>query len=510
MTKPLNILGILVLLTLIAYWPLQYNDFINFDDEKYLTENPFIQSGLTINNVIWSFKTFYFGNWHPLTWMSYLADITLFGLRPQAIHLVNLLLHLANTVLLFVFLNRATKMPWPSVFVAALFALHPLNVESVAWASERKSVLSTFFGMLTMLCYIRYAARPTLWRYLAVMSSLALGLMSKPMLVTLPFVLLLLDYWPLGRRPRVLEKLPLFLLSILSSVMTILAQHKEEALVPLSVSPLKERIFGAVISYAAYMQKLFLPVKLAVIYPPSDGNPLWQAGLALVLIVALTALFVRMRKVSPYLLVGWLWFLGSLIPVLQIIQVGSAPIADRYVYIPAVGLFIVIAYTLGPLKWRNYFFLIALVFAVLTFRQVQFWQNSETIFRHALDVTRNNYVAHDNYGVVLLKTGRALEAIDHFSIGLRHKPDSLLIISNMWSALVVVGRYDEAEQYFYKAMPLWVKFGDRKTYGMLTLFLLNKKKDEEAFLRYIKATQETPNNVELCLAWASKTMAERR
>ncbi|MBF0536816.1 MAG: glycosyltransferase family 39 protein [Nitrospirae bacterium] len=506
--RPFFLLAVVVLLTLIAYWPLQYNGFINFDDDKYLTENPIIQGGLTVDNVIWSFRTFYFGNWHPLTWLSYLADLSVFGLRPQAIHLVNLLLHLGNTALLFAFLNATTRLPWQSALVAAFFALHPLNVESVAWASERKSVLSTLFWMLTILCYSRYAARPTIWRYLGVTLCLTLGLMAKPMLVTLPFVLLLLDYWPLRRRPRVLEKAPLLLLSLISGVMTILAQRKAEALVPLSINPLKERIFTAIVSYTGYIQKLLLPINMAVIYPPSTGYPLWHVGLALTIIVALTMVFVIRRVTSPHLLVGWLWFLGSLVPVLQIVQVGSAPMADRYVYIPAVGLFIIAAYTATKRWWRGVSVVVVLILTVLTFRQVLCWRDSETVFRHALDVTRNNYVAHDNYGVYLLKTGRAVEAVGHFSEGLRLKPDSLLIISNMWSALVVLGRFDEAEPYFYRAMPLWNKLADRNLYGMLTIFLMHKKKDDDAFLHFVKAIQQTPNDVQLCLQWASKAMTK--
>ncbi|MBF0609276.1 MAG: hypothetical protein HQL61_17200 [Magnetococcales bacterium] len=506
--RPIILVGVLLLLTLAAYWPLQYNDFINFDDDKYLTENPIIQSGLTVDNVLWSLRTFYFGNWHPLTWMSYLADITVFGLRPEAIHLVNLLLHLANTALLFAFLNATTRMPWQSAMVAALFALHPLNVESVAWASERKSVLSTLFWMLTMLCYNHYTRHPGTWRYLSVVLCLALGLMAKPMLVTLPFVLLLLDYWPLRRGLHVLEKLPLLLLSLLSSVMTILAQHKAEALVSLSVSPLKERIFAAVVSYTDYIGKLLLPIDMAVIYPPSEGYPLWHVGLALGIIAALTTLCVIRRKTDPHLLVGWLWFLGSLVPVLQVVQVGSAPMADRYVYIPAVGLFIAVAYRPVARWWHGILVVVVIVLSVLTFRQVRCWRDSETVFRHALDVTVNNYVAHDNYGVYLLKHGRAAQAVEHFSAGLRHKPDSLLINSNMWSALVVLGRFDEAEQYFYKAMPLWNKLADRNIYGMLTVFLMQKKKNDEAFIHFVQAIRQTPDDVQLCLQWALKTMGQ--
>ncbi|MBF0317412.1 MAG: hypothetical protein HQL04_04490 [Nitrospirae bacterium] len=496
------------MLTLISYWPLQYNDFINFDDDKYLTDNPIIRSGLTVNNVVWSFRTLYFGNWHPLTWLSYLTDVSVFGLHPEAVHLVNLLLHLCNTALLFAFLNATTKLPWQSALVAALFALHPLNVESVAWASERKSVLSTFFWMLTMLCYNHYATRPTIGRYMSVVLCLALGLMAKPMLVTLPFVLLLLDYWPLRRGLHAVEKLPLLLLSLFSSTMTILAQHKAEALVPLALSPMKERVFSAITSYTGYIRKLLVPANLAVIYPPSAGYPLWHVGLALTVIATLTTVFVIRRKTAPHLLIGWLWYLGSLVPVLQIVQVGSAPMADRYAYIPAVGLFMIVAYTPAVRLWRGVLVVVVIVFSVLTFRQVLSWRNSETVFRHALNVTRNNYVAHDNYGVYLLKSGRAFEAAEHFSAGLRHKPDSLLLNSNMWSALVLLGRYDEAERYFYRAMPLWNKLADRKIYGMLTIFLSQKKKNDEAFLGFINAIQQTPNDVQLCLQWALRTMGQ--
>jgi hypothetical protein len=382
---------LLTVITLIAFWQLNQSDFINFDDPEYVTENVYIQHGITMEAMRWAFTTGYVANWHPLTWMSHMLDVQLFGLRPRWHHLTNLLFHIANTLLLFFVLHRMTKAVWKSAFVAALFALHPLHVESVAWVAERKDVLSTFFWMLTMGVYVHYAEHPRLRSYLPVITFFALGLMAKPMLVTLPFVLLLLDYWPLQHfevtcvqefctgvnkfvpankrngkstvvrtvqammkeqkpadhkyqwasiRPLLLEKTPLFGLAALSSIATFIAQQKGGAV---KGATLGVRVSNAFVSYIIYFGKTVWPSGLAVYYPHPGLRPPREVAGAVLLLVAVTSTVILTAKISPYLAVGWLWFAGTLVPVIGIVQVGTQAMADRYTYIPLIGLFIMAA-----------------------------------------------------------------------------------------------------------------------------------------------------------------------
>ena len=349
---------LLVAVTLLVYAPLKENKFINYDDPGYVTSNVRVQRGLNTKNLVWAFKTTLLANWHPLTWIFYQLDCQLFGLNPAGHHLTSLLLHVFNVVVLFLLLHRGTGALWRSALVAALFALHPLNVESVAWVAELKNVLSTLFWLLTLWAYGWYTLNPNWKRYLAVVVWFALGLMSKPMLVTLPFVLLLLDYWPLQRMrlglsqntntqskgvvPLVLEKIPLMLLSVASSVITVLAQRSGGALVSASLVPLRARISNALFAYADYIVKMFWPQNLAVFYPMRPyGYPWWQLALAALLIAVITAIVLKARS-RRYLLVCWCWYLGTLVPVIGLVQAGRQSMADRYVYIPLIAIFFMI------------------------------------------------------------------------------------------------------------------------------------------------------------------------
>ncbi|MBF0607272.1 MAG: tetratricopeptide repeat protein [Magnetococcales bacterium] len=522
-TRYLNLLIVLCLITLTmcAYWPLSDNGLVSYDDEKYLTESVYVKSGLTTEGMTWALTTFYLSNWHPLTWLSYMLDTELYGgVNPQGIHMTNLMLHVVNTIVLFylfmyILRGAVTRPVVVAGVVAVLFAVHPLNVESVAWASERKSVLSTLFWLLTMLAYFRYVEHPSWKRYVMIKVFLILGLMSKPMLVTLPAVLLLADYWPLRRfdgehfGQRLwrlsLEKAPLFALSLISSAVTIIAQSRAETIVPLSVTSLWFRLLSAVQSYASYVEKTLWPAKLAAFYPYVELSLSWELVVRLALFVGVGVVVVMLRHRRPYLLIGWLWYLVTLLPVIQIVQVSIAPIADRYAYVPTIGIFVMVAALAdGVSSWslsRSVGAVLAGVvvigsLSVLTHRQVQHWHDSGALFKHALEVTTNNYVAHNNYGTHLLKTGRIDEAIEQFSMGLKIVPDYPLLNFNMWSTLLSQGRYEEAAKYFLKATPFLTKGGNPYFYKMLALSFMRQKNYAEAIKYAQKALVSNPRDVD--------------
>ena len=469
---------ILVLPTLGVYWEVRNFDFVTFDDYTYVAENPNVQSGLSKSGLVWAFTRSHASNWHPVTWLSHMLDCQLFGLNPGMHHLNNLIFHTANTLLLFLVLGRMTGALWRSAFVSALFALHPLHVESVAWVAERKDVLSTLFWMLTMWAYVRYSERPSLTRYLLIFPFFILGLMSKPMLVTLPFVLLLMDYWPLGRLQSTLpekggklktpklavlrliaEKIPLFVLVALLSVVTFLAQ--EEAVQSLDNFHLKARIANGLVSYAAYIRKMFWPNDLSIFYPYPQTLQLWQATASGFFLITMTILFVRMGKRRPFILVGWLWYLGTLFPVIGLVQVGTHAMADRYTYIPLIGLFIMIAWgipdLLGNWLYRKQVLrisagLLLVILAVCTWLQVRYWKDSIVLFTHAIDVTDDNWMAHNNIGFPLVQQGRNIEAIAHFSKAVRIKPDYAEAHVNLANSYGLEGRFEEAKQHFFDAI----------------------------------------------------------
>lgn len=432
----------LVVVTLAFYNPVAHNGFVFFDDSPYILKNAPIQNGLTWDAVKWAFSTYHAGNWHPLTWLSHALDCQLFGLNPVGHHYVSLMFHAANAVLVFLILEGATGLTWPSLMVAALFAFHPLNVESVAWAAERKNVLSMFFCLLALSSYTKYARSGKTSSYVSVLLFFALGLMAKPQIITLPFVLLLWDYWPLerlfsnrasvnsgrseGSRPLsflLREKIPLFLLAVLSAAITMAAQRSGNSVRSLGEMPISARIENSVVSYVRYLGYTSWPAKLAPLYPhPGNSLPTWQvAGLAIVLLLV-TALVVRWRD-RRHLLVGWLWFLGTLIPVIGLVQVGEQAMADRYMYLPLLGILIALVWAAMDLAARKEIpkawlavpaLIIPLALGVVTYRQVGYWHDGETLWRYTLRVTQGNYMAHDNLAMVLAEEGRADEAILEF------------------------------------------------------------------------------------------------
>ena len=521
----------LIITTFAVFWQVRNHEFVILDDGKYVTENSHVRDGLTWEGLVWAFTTTHANFWHPLTWISHMLDCELYGLEPAGHHLTNLLIHIANTLLLFLVLERMTGALWPSAFVAAMFALHPLHVESVAWAAERKDVLSTFFYVLTIGSYVRYVEHPGINRYLLVLLTFALGLMAKPMLVTLPFVLLLLDYWPLDRfqfvqqsgngcaqaqqsvRPNnqkcsffrlVLEKSPLFVLAAVSCIVAYLAQEQGGALKALNLFPIEVRIANAVFSYASYIGKTIWPQHLAVFYPHPGMLPLWQIAGAGLLLVCISLLVIRAAHRSPYLAVGWLWYLGTLVPVIGLVQVGDHAMADRYTYVPLIGLFIMIAWGSCDIskRWRYRRIVLPISTGVLlcasmisTGFQLRHWQNSTTLFEHALDVTADNTLAHTNLGVVLAGQGKPDEAVFHYTQALRIKPDHLEARINMGVALAAQGKLDEAVAHYSQALHIKPDFAG--AHYNLGNALLEQGKTEEAIKHFREALRIKPNDAEV-------------
>jgi tetratricopeptide (TPR) repeat protein len=446
---------LLSVVVLAFYSPVTHNGFINYDDDGYITGNTHVRAGLTWATVKWAFTTYDKANWHPLTWLSHALDCELFGLNPAGHHYVSVLLHAANAVLLFLLLQSATGFRWRSLMVAALFALHPINVESVAWAAERKNVLSMLFFLLALHAYVWYARRPEVRRYAVVTCCFALGLLCKPQVITFPFLLCLLDYWPLCRigAPAVagpaaqggnvarlsggwlvLEKLPLLLFSAASAVVTMKAQKAGGAVKTLSQYSLLLRLETAVISYVGYLGKALWPSKLVALYPhPTRLYPGWQVGAA-VLVLMLVTVFVLRARDQRYLAVGWLWFLGSFLPMIGLVQVGSQAMADRYAHIPFVGLFLMVTWLAAD--WAKAHQVSArwlaipavsclLMLGALTYRQVGYWHDSSSFWLRTLALTQNNYVAQDILGDFLTSQGRTEEAVAHYRTALAIRPDDL-------------------------------------------------------------------------------------
>ncbi len=445
--------------TIIAYQQVRLSEFVCYDDNVYVTQNRHIQEGLTGESIKWAFTASRASNWHPLTWISHILDYRLFGTNPAGHHLVNLLFHVANSMMLLWILRRMTEAFWPSTFVAFAFALHPLHVESVAWVAERKDVLSGFFWMLTMAAYVRYTRKNNARSYLMVVVLFLLGLMAKPMLVTLPFILLLMDYWPLRRfqpgsiaagKPGhltgpnhkttpawrlVVEKLPLFLLAAASGIITFIVQQKGGAVSSAVSHPAKQRFANAAISYITYIGKMAWPTKLAVLYPhPGDGLSMAAAGLSLVLLAVVTVLLIYLSRRSGCggLIVGWLWYLVTLVPVIGLVQVGVQGMADRYTYIPSIGIFMIVACLGAQLSRRSPFTarllpivccMLLTVWLLAARRQVTYWRDSISLCRRALAVTTHNPHMHLNLGGALLAEGEPHEAVSHFRQALETKPD---------------------------------------------------------------------------------------
>ncbi len=455
----------LVALVVLVYAQVGTHAYLNLDDDVYVTRNPWVRDGLSWASVRWAFTTVHEAYWIPLTWLSLMLDCHLFGMHAGAHLLENVAFHCVDSVLLYVLLVTMTGATWRSAWVAALFALHPLHVESVAWVSQRKDVLSTFFWLLATLAYVRYARRPSAARYLLVALPFGLGLLAKPMLVTLPLTLLLLDYWPLDRRERgvamlVVEKLPLLAMSAAASVVTLLTQGGAGAVPALATLALGDRIANALTNYALYLGKIVWPAPLAVFYPLAPADPAFAAAGG-VLLVVVSAVVAASAHREPYLVFGWLWFLVTLLPVVGLVQVGGQQIADRYTYLPSIGLLVIAAWGAHRLLGARRSGPAALVAAatatiaaatLLTWRQVPYWQDSITLFTHAVAVTDQNFLAHNNLGEALAAAGRADEAATHYAEAARIHPGYAPARNNVGLVLAQQGRYADAEREFRAAL----------------------------------------------------------
>ncbi len=442
---------LLAVITLALYNPVNRHPFVNYDDDRYVTENPHIRQGLTGGTIAWALTSTEQANWHPLTWMSHALDVSFFRLNPAGHHFTSVLIHVVNAILLFLLLMWTTSRLGPSLFVAALFALHPINVESVAWIAERKNVLCTLFFFLTLSAYGWYAKKPDWKRYLAVAALFAAALASKPMVITLPFVLLLLDYWPLARvqgsddksktswSRLVVEKMPLFLMSAASATITMHAQQSGGAVRGTTQFSMSVRIANAISAYAMYLWNMFWPMRLAPLYPHPGGSlPAWRILASVIVLATITALVWKFRT-HRYLPVGWLFFLGTLVPVVGLVQVGEAAMADRYAYIPLIGIFVMIAFGIADLAHqKNWGLLPAIPAAVVlitlsfaTHRQIGYWQSNEELWSHTLAVTSSNFVAEDNLGGALILEGREEDAHAHFEAAARINPKDPMSHSNL-------------------------------------------------------------------------------
>ncbi len=467
----ITVAALLAAVTAGAFWRATGCGFV-FDDKQYILANPHVQNGLNWADIKWAFTSMYASNWHPLTWISHMLDNQFWALDPAGPHLTNVVLHIANVLLLFYILRRMTGFLWRSAFVAALFAVHPLHVESVAWISERKDVLSTLFWMLTMLAYVRYAECPGIRRYAPVFVLLALGLMAKPMLVSLPIVLLLMDWWPLRRSAPpvklVLEKTPLFALSAASCVVTYLAQHAGGA-VAVREFPLSVRAANAVVAYVTYLWKMIAPIRLAAYYPhPGVTLPEWQTVGSTVLLVAITAAVIALARRKPYMAVGWAWCTITLIPVIGILQVGLQAMADRYTYIPLIGVFTALTWGIADLfpaptankrKSGSQTHVLAIPAVVIiaacaagTWHYTGYWTSEITLCTRAIAVTQNNAMMHNNLGVALYNQGDIEESIDHFRKAIEISSDFPDAYINLGNSLSDLGYLDEAIIEYKKAI----------------------------------------------------------
>lgn len=511
-----------------AFGQTLWHDFVNYDDDTYVYGKPIITDGITLPGIIWAFTRSHARNWHPITTISHMLDCQLFGLKAGGHHFNSVLLHSIAVVLLFLVFARMTGAIWHSAFVAALFAIHPLRVESVAWIAERKDVLSGVFFMLTLAAYLRYVRKPTSDRYVLVAIVFAFGLMSKPMLVTVPFVLLLIDYWPLQRfadfatfRKLAVEKIPLLVLSGLSCVATIIAQGGPGG--EMEPFPLTWQISNALVSYLVYIWQMFWPLHLAAFYPyPENTLPVWQIILAIVLLVGISGAAIALRRRYPYFITGWFWYLGMLVPVIGVLQIGMQGHADRYTYLPQIGLYVSMTWALADLSksWRYGRELLAsgavIVLAVLGLvarSQVPFWRNSEILWSHVLAVTSNNYVAHNNLGTLLERRGQVDEAMSHYLQALkmqssngqaRHNLGLARAHTNLASVFLRKGDSDKAIEHCNTALKLRPNFAE--AHAALGNAFLQQRATDKAVMHYEKALAVAPempvvvNNLALILA----------
>jgi len=536
--KRLNIGLCLILILCIAavYAQTVGFDFVDYDDQIHVINNPMVPGGLTWNGIKWAFTTSHAGYWCPLTWISFMLDRDIYGMRAAGFHLTNVLLHIANTLLLFWVLRRYSNALYPSFFAAAIFGLHPLHVESVAWVTERKDVLSTLFWMLTIMAYLRYLELRTLRRYAVILLVFSLGLMVKPMLVTLPFVLLILDYWPLRRLSAssfrlgstklttspsgqadgleradgvglhwlIIEKIPLLILSVISSSVTFVAQKTGGSVVDLSIFPLGYRIGNALVSYGDYILKMFYPMELAVFYPhPAAGLEDWKIAASAACLFTITIVVILLEH-RRYLLAGWLWYLGTLVPVIGIVQTGRQAMADRYTYIPLIGLFIMLVWFAADIigKWRYRAVVVGITgtvlistLAVLTFKQVGYWRDTMTLFTHTSAITKGDYLAHSLLATRYAQSGDFDKARSELEMAMRMNVNEIDVLYNIANSLAVLGRTDEANVYYNKILAITP--GDPDTYIALASMETDKHNFERAIDLYRKALEYHPESGDL-------------
>jgi Flp pilus assembly protein TadD len=501
---------LIIIATILAYSGTFGNGFVHFDDTVYITENPHIQNGLSPSAVGWAFTAFHASNWHPLTWLSHMLDVTLFGLSPAGHHAMGLLLHILTALMLFGFLRSVNASHLIAAFVTALFALHPLHVESVAWASERKDVLSAFFWFATLWAYVRYTKKPSIVRYVVMLVLFALGLMAKPMLVTLPLVLLLLDLWPLerfsGDRKSILriviEKIPLFVLVIVAVVFTVIAQ--QEAIAPLERISIIERTTNAIISYGTYLWQMFVPVQLSVFYPLPKKPQFAIAIIVLCLLTLITFVVIRNMRRHPFLFTCWFWYIITLIPVIGIVQVGAQAHADRYTYIPFTGIFIMIAWGMRNAlsRFKNYqknlvygIAVLSLVpLGVTTFYQVRTWKDDTALFTHAQAVTANNYVALNNLGLICDQAGQTDKALELLNGALAIKPDFAEALNNLGNLMRKKGLVNDAIACYRRAVNANPRTA--RIHSNLGVELAKIGNIEEARTHYLKAIELDPSSVD--------------
>jgi protein O-mannosyl-transferase len=509
-------------LTWLIFGQTLWHDFVNYDDPRYVYENTRITGGLSISGIAWAFTHIHSLNWHPLTTISHMLDCQLYGLKAGWHHFTNVLLHTLAVILLFRALEQMTGAVWRSAFVGAVFAIHPLRVESVAWIAERKDVLSGVFFMLTLLAYACYVRSPRVGRYLVVVFLFVCGLMSKPMLVTLPFVLLLLDYWPLARikgqfGKRVLEKIPLIALSAVSSIITFLVQ--KGAVGRAEDLPILERINNAVVSYVLYIWQMLWPVNLAVFYPhPENRLPFWEIASCLLLLICITAVAIGLRKQRPYLVTGWLWYLGMLVPVIGLVQVGWQGRADRYTYLPQIGLYIAATWGVTDLTalYRHQRATLSAAAVVLigalslcAWVQTSYWHDSERLFRHALAVTTNNDVAENNLGIVFLGQGKVDEAISLLQSAVDLRPDNSPAHENLAKALLQKGRVADALVHYRKLLEL--QPDNMEVHNIVGTVLVQQGRVAEGVEEWQKVLAVEPDNGNAMsnLAWVFATSPDQ-
>lgn len=496
----------LLILVLAIYSPVLHFPFISLDDPDYIN-NPHVMHGLSAEGFVWAFTTGYAANWFPVTWLSHMLDRQLFGSQSGLHHLTNVLLHAAGTVLLFGVLKRMTGAAWRSAFVAFVFGLHPLNIESVAWVAERKDVLSALFWMLTLWTYVNYVERPGVGRYLIVLVTFALGLMSKAMLVTLPFVLLLIDFWPLRRNKPVqqlfVEKIPLFGLAAASSIVTYLVQQSGGSVLSLALVPLRYRIENSLISYVVYLLNFVWPANLAIDYPYSIDFQPWQTIGAAVVLLGITVLVLLAAGRKPYLTVGWLWYVGTLVPVIGLIQVGIQSRADRYTHIPMIGISIMLAWGAAEVveRWPVARLVVipgiaslAIAWTAVTWLDLRYWQNSISLFERSVNVTTDNYVAHSALGEALLDAGRVDEAVPHLLETLRLRPNSVRARVDLASIFSKRNQMAEAETQYRIALQIDPE--DAEAHHGLGVVLAEKGDVQEAQAQLTRAIQLRPDNAD--------------